>query len=169
MRLVFSSSLRTPRATDSLESASAAARIVVYDLTEPGIFMSFWYGALYVVIEGYRDLKLAEPNIDALLQSPNVDHLRQFRNGTFHFQKNPYSQKRVHLMASPSSVTWVQDIHKQLGVFIVKSLIDRIPEDSRAEFMSGLGEYETVIRSIVSMKIASDLQRETKNAGPPTQ
>jgi hypothetical protein len=50
--------------------------------------MSYWYAALYVVIEGWRDLGLADATIDALLQSPNVDLLKRYRNGVFHFQKD---------------------------------------------------------------------------------
>jgi len=43
---------------------------------ESFLYMSYWYGALYVVIEGWRELKLVDPAIDQLLQSSNVDLLR---------------------------------------------------------------------------------------------
>src|SRR5438034_786877 len=57
------------------------------------LYMSYWYSALFVVIEGWRHLGLSEPTIDALLASPNVDLLRRYRNGVFHFQKD-YSDDR---------------------------------------------------------------------------
>jgi hypothetical protein len=43
---------------------------------ESFLYMSYWYAALYVVIEGWRELELADATIDALLQSPNVDLLK---------------------------------------------------------------------------------------------
>jgi hypothetical protein len=60
---------------------------------ESFLYMSYWYGALYVVIEGWRELKLADTGIDNLLESPNVDLLRKYRNGVFHFQAD-YNDKR---------------------------------------------------------------------------
>src|SRR5450759_3093607 len=57
-----------------------------YLATNPGTFMSYWYGSLYTVIEGWRELGLHDPEIDQLLTSPNVEALRLFRNATFHYQ-----------------------------------------------------------------------------------
>ncbi len=55
---------------------------------ESNIYMSYWYGGLYVVIEGWLNLKLSDPVIDSLLNSDNVGLLKRYRNGVFHFQKN---------------------------------------------------------------------------------
>ena len=60
---------------------------------ESFLYMSYWYGGLYVVIEGWRELKFADAVIDKMLQSPNVKLLRRYRNGVFHFQKN-YNDER---------------------------------------------------------------------------
>lgn len=35
---------------------------------DPGIFMSYWYGGLYVVIEGWKELGLHDPEIDQLIE-----------------------------------------------------------------------------------------------------
>jgi hypothetical protein len=51
------------------------------------LYLSYWYGDLYVVIEGWTALGLSDIKIDALLKSPNVELLRRYRNGVFHFQK----------------------------------------------------------------------------------
>jgi hypothetical protein len=40
-----------------------------------GIFMSYWYGGLYSVIEGSKELALRDEEIDALLKSRNIDLL----------------------------------------------------------------------------------------------
>jgi hypothetical protein len=55
--------------------------------------MSYWYGGLYVVIEGWQELGLSDAVIDATLQSPNVHLLRRYRNGVFHFKKD-YNDER---------------------------------------------------------------------------
>ena len=43
---------------------------------EYGIFMFYWYSSVYVVVEGFKELKLRDPKIEQLLQSPKVDALR---------------------------------------------------------------------------------------------
>lgn len=63
---------------------------------------SYWYGGLYVVIEGWRDLKLSDPEIDKLLQSRNVDLLRRYRNGVFHFQKEYFDKRFTELWEESS-------------------------------------------------------------------
>src|SRR5215216_841211 len=42
-------------------------------------YVSYWYAALYVVIEGWKDLSLRDPTIDALLAATHTDTLRRFR------------------------------------------------------------------------------------------
>jgi hypothetical protein len=80
------------------------------------LYMSYWYGGLYVVIEGWRVLKLTDPAIDALLQSPNVKLLREYRNGTFHFQRSYLSDKFTGLFAKGIDVAaWVRALNLELG------------------------------------------------------
>jgi hypothetical protein len=50
-------------------------------------YMSYWYAGLYVVIEGWKGLGLRDEKIDSLLDSPNVDLLRRYRNGVFSFSR----------------------------------------------------------------------------------
>jgi len=52
---------------------------LVFLVHDPGIFMSYWYGALFVVIEGWRELQLSDPSIEPLLASDNVDLLKRYR------------------------------------------------------------------------------------------
>ena len=78
---------------------------------EPGIFMSYWYSGLHVVIEGWLELRLSDPRIDALLQSPHVKTLRRYRNATFHFHADYMSQKHLDFMRdSQSAVAWVREL-----------------------------------------------------------
>jgi len=50
------------------------------------MFLSYWYATLYVVVEGWRELKLSDPAVDALLTVPHLALLKRYRHGVFHFQ-----------------------------------------------------------------------------------
>ena len=73
--------------------------------------MSYWYGGLYAVVEGWRDLRLEDQEIDELLQSPHVDALRLYRNGTFHFQKEYFASKFAGLLSTPGTAEWIKSTH----------------------------------------------------------
>jgi len=73
-----------------------------------GTCMSYWYGGLYVVIEGWQSLDLHHPKIDELLKSLNVDLLRRYRNGSFHFQKQWFDPKLTDFCGSKDAVPWVE-------------------------------------------------------------
>ena len=78
------------------------------------IYMSYWYGALYVVIEGWHELKLTDPIIDGLLSSPYVDLLRRYRNAVFHFQRKFNDERFWDLMlAGRESIEWVSQLHRE--------------------------------------------------------
>jgi len=57
------------------------------------MYLGYWYAGLYVVCEGWQELKLSDPEIDALLQSPHLEFLNRFRNGVYHYQTD-YFDKR---------------------------------------------------------------------------
>ena len=44
------------------------------------MYMSLWYGCLYVVIEAWRELGLRDREVDSLLTSAHADLLRRYRN-----------------------------------------------------------------------------------------
>ena len=91
-------------------------------LIGPGVFMSYWYGSLYVVIEGWRQLQLNDPKIDSLLSSPNVRLLKKYRDGIFHFQRNYFDDRFGNFIKSADSVLWVRAIHSNLAnIFVEKS------------------------------------------------
>jgi hypothetical protein len=83
---------------------------------EQGVFMLYWPAALYVVIEGFRELKLRDKKIEKLLESPDVDVLRLVRNATFHFQKQFISSKLTPF-AKNDSVEWAWSLHEAFREF----------------------------------------------------
>ena len=89
--------------------------------TDQFAFMSLWYGCLYALIEGWVELDLHHPAIDALLESPNVDLLRRYRNGTFHFQRELWSRKVVDFIAEgAASAVWARDLNAAFGQFFLE-------------------------------------------------
>jgi hypothetical protein len=97
---------------------------------ESWLAMSYWYAGLYVVIEGWRDLGMHDDRVDALLTSPNVDLLRLYRNGTFHYQSRYWSEKFLALIRDGEDVpTWVRELNRMFGrYFLVR--FGRIPPDA---------------------------------------
>ena len=79
---------------------------------ESNLYMSYWYGGLYVVIEGWKELGLVDKNIDALLISPNTDLLRRYRNGVFHFRKDYFDEHFLGFIRDGvNSMEWIRKIH----------------------------------------------------------
>lgn len=77
-------------------------------------YMCYWYGGLYVVIEGYRSLKLSDPAIDQLLLSGNTKLLKCFRHGVFHYQRKYFDKRFMNFIQHGESVVaWVSSLHKE--------------------------------------------------------
>jgi hypothetical protein len=87
-----------------------------------GMFMFYWYSSIFVVIEGFRELKLEDPKIAALLESPNVDALRLMRNSTFHFQKEYICPKATKFMESKDSVAWIRSLPEAFSEFLLREI-----------------------------------------------
>jgi hypothetical protein len=103
---------------DAILSSHAA---VEKTLTEWFLYMSYWYAGLYVVIEGWRDLKFSDPVIDNLLQSPNVQLLRRYRNGTFHFQREYFDERFTDFTSSTGTVVWVRNLNTEFGRYFLEA------------------------------------------------
>jgi len=82
-----------------------------------GNFMYYWYASLYVVVQGFGNLKLADPRINSLLASPNVKALRRCWNGVFHFQPDYFSAKLLDPMESPNFIGWVRELMEAFGAY----------------------------------------------------
>lgn len=84
------------------------------------LYMSLWYGMLYVVAEGWQDLKLSDPTVDSLLASPNLNLLRLYRNGSFHFQEDYFSKKFLGFMQSGvDTPKWARSLHDAFGAYFL--------------------------------------------------
>ena len=89
-----------------------------------GTYMSYWYGGLYVVCEGWAELKLSDQKIDALMQHPNLALLKRYRNGAFHFQKDYFDARFYEFQSDKSSVTWVRSLSDELSRWFLEYIRD---------------------------------------------
>lgn len=89
---------------------------------EAFMYMSLWYALLYVVIEGWQELKLKDDKIDSLLKSDNVGLLKSYRHGIFHFQKKYKSSKLEKLDKKREAAKWMRDLNKEFGRFFLEKL-----------------------------------------------
>lgn len=86
--------------------------------------LSYWYGALYVVVEGWRELGLTDDEIDGCLaETANVDLLRRYRNATFHFQRRYHDAKFMDLISAGQGVVeWVQRLQAAFDRYFVDNM-----------------------------------------------
>lgn len=85
--------------------------------------MVVFYALLYVVVEGYRELKLKDDAIDALLAKDKYeDQLRRFRNAVFHYQKHPFDKRLIEFLDAKDSEHWVKSLHDAFAKFFVSAL-----------------------------------------------
>jgi hypothetical protein len=101
------------------------------DWNESWIAMSYWYGGLFVVIEGWQELGLTDDQVDALLESPNVALLKRYRNGVFHFQRKYFDERFLELIRDGEDVvTWVRELNQQFGRWFLEWFASRKTGDS---------------------------------------
>ena len=86
---------------------------------EAFLYMSYWYAATYVIIEGWRELSLHDPEIDALLQSSNVDLLRRYRHGVFHFQAQYFDERFEGFIGRKDSPIWIRKLRAALSRYFL--------------------------------------------------
>ena len=79
--------------------------------------MSYWFGSLHVVVEGWHELKLSDTNVDALLgDADKVKDLKWCRHAAFHYQKELYHDKFLRIMrGEQGSADWARDLHEAFG------------------------------------------------------
>lgn len=88
------------------------------------LYMSYWYAGMYVVIEGWRELGLTDPTIDALLASSNVDLLRRYRHGVFHFQETYFDARLTDFVSETSTPGWMSDLREAFSNWFLQWLKD---------------------------------------------
>jgi hypothetical protein len=110
-----------------------------------GVYLTYFYSAIYLVVEGWKDLELSDDDIDNLINSPYIDRLRRFRNATFHYQKEPISPKLLNFFGTEEEATekWINELYKKIGDFFKKNSLE-FPNALKKE-IKGKGEQEMAV------------------------
>ena len=88
------------------------------------LYLSYWYASMYVVIEGWKELGLSDPEVDALLESENVQLLKRYRNGVFHFQTDYLDDRFFGFMEAQGTVSWIRSVRESMSRFFLGAFDD---------------------------------------------
>lgn len=133
--LLRTSFFRSFSASNSTHLAEAHGELglAYYWVSGPGILSSLWIGAVYVVIEGYHELDLIDPELDRLLKSNFVDSVRLYRNAVFHFQSDSFHEKYQPVLESFEAKQWLDDVHKRIGSVLAQRVLGLSSPDGKIE------------------------------------
>jgi hypothetical protein len=122
-----------------------ASSVLLFFSSPIGVYLTSYYSSIYLIIEGWRDLKLSDTKIDKLISSPYTDRLRLFRNATFHYQKEPLSPKLVQFFGPKEDDTekWINELYMEFGNYFKRNSF-MIP-DELLEQIKGKGVKEMVV------------------------
>ncbi len=83
--------------------------------------MSLWYAGLYVVCEGWQKLGLSDQTIDKLLASKNLNLLKIYRHGVYHFHKEYYGKCFDKFISEGQDVVqWVRTLNREFGRYFLE-------------------------------------------------
>lgn len=86
-------------------------------------FLSLWYAALYVTVEGWQQSEFSDPVVDSLLaDETKLNLLRIYRNSIFHFQPDYWPEKKIGFLKGSETALWVRELHDAVG----NSLLERL-------------------------------------------
>lgn len=94
----------------TLDAIEEAGEIMDFE-----VYLGFWLSALYVVAEGFVELRLKDPEIEPLIAA-HIDSLRLYRNATFHFQRKPDKHVQFH-DGKAVRLNWAEELHAALHTF----------------------------------------------------
>ena len=96
--------------------------------------LAHWLASLYVVVEGWKEIGISDPVISDLLAKYDDYYqlMRRFRNGVYHFQPKPMSEKLTDFLGKESEGhAWAYALLFELKRFLVFV----VPEDADGEEM----------------------------------
>jgi hypothetical protein len=90
--------------------------------SEQYIYLSLWYGCLYVVVEGWGELGLSHGSVDPLLGDDSlVALLKRFRNGAFHYQRTYWDDRFLKFVSEGErSAQWARELNSAFGRFFLE-------------------------------------------------
>lgn len=131
MRALF----RMETKTDWIKSMDGdEANLIGFFYSKAGLYLLYSYSGIYLVIEGWKELKLSDEKIDKLISSPYLERLRRFRNATFHYQKEPLSMKHLDFFGTEEEKTevWLNEVYNEFERYFM-SIRMEMPEQLKIE------------------------------------
>lgn len=86
-------------------------------LLESEMYICLWFGVLYTVIEGWPTLKLNEPQVEQLLESPFKNLLRNFRNATSDADELDDDRIQALIATGQESIEWARKVTLEFRSF----------------------------------------------------
>lgn len=122
MRTAFDEWLKSAESAEGSAAAASDPAQAGFEFlaTRGGAYMAVWYAALHVVVEGWKKLKLTDPDIDRLLTSPNTDLLRQCRNAVCHYQPQWLDHRVEAFVSSRDSASWARELNEAFGGYFLR-------------------------------------------------
>ncbi|MBN8693890.1 MAG: hypothetical protein J0L69_11900 [Bacteroidetes bacterium] len=121
--------------TDWIKSMDGdEANLIGFFYSKAGLYLLYSYSGIYLVIEGWKELKLSDEKIDKLISSPYLERLRRFRNATFHYQKEPLSMKHLDFFGTEEEKTevWLNEVYNEFERYFM-SIRMEMPEQLKIE------------------------------------
>lgn len=87
---------------------------------DAGMFLTRWYSALFVVVEGWKRLRCEDATIKDLLKSKNARRLRKVRNCICHYQPDYLDDHLLSFVATPESAKWAQALTDAFGEYFLE-------------------------------------------------
>jgi hypothetical protein len=78
-------------------------------------FTLYWFTSLFVVVEGWKELALSDPEINKMINE-HWDSLRIFRNAVFHLQPEERKHKQFFVL---DKFNWAKKLHASLRTFFM--------------------------------------------------
>ena len=108
---------------ETLRNANTEAELLSAQFIDA--YMPYWYAGLYVVVEGWKRLKLTDPEVDPLLDAEHLKILKSYRHGVFHFHPSYYDPKFRGIWAQGREAEeWVRSLDAAFGKFFERWVRD---------------------------------------------
>jgi hypothetical protein len=100
--------------------------------TSLSTWFKYWfpyYANLYIVIEGWREIKFHNQRIDALLEShkETIGKLRRLRNSVFHYRKSMMDARFKEFLESENAIEWAYLLNDNFNQFFYEISYKDIP------------------------------------------
>jgi len=89
--------------------------IMFYDME---MFFEYWHSTLQTVVEAYEKNSLFDEKVEALLDMPIRDKLKNFRDHSFHFRHEFHDQDSFSLFNTEGAPEWIESLQLAMHTYL---------------------------------------------------